>query len=182
MSDESTHDTVRWYTRARRFPQLIGRTPDGTKLPGGPYTITQAVGAGLVLFVGINTMGMWASYGLIGNTLLLLAVTYAVVFVLGRLPLGSRSPISVCTGVLRATTSPRTGKVAGRPIRLRRPHKVQHSFIVALPAGGAADTGPADTARAPVTVPAPEPIPATPAPALTSVQALLAGYPTKEPR
>jgi len=33
---EDHHEVVKWYTRARRFPQLIGKTPDGARLWGGP--------------------------------------------------------------------------------------------------------------------------------------------------
>ena len=33
---EKAPDVVRWYTRARKFPQLIGRTPDGAKTVGRP--------------------------------------------------------------------------------------------------------------------------------------------------
>ena len=51
---------LKWYTRARKFPQLIGRTPDGTRIPGGPYTYTQ-VAAGVVTAVyasvGANPAG-----------------------------------------------------------------------------------------------------------------------------
>src|SRR5450759_686655 len=55
-------EVVKYYTRARKFPQLIGRTPDGAKIWGGPYTFTQAISAGVVLFVGVNTMGLWAHH------------------------------------------------------------------------------------------------------------------------
>ncbi len=127
-----TPEVVKWYTRARKFPQLIGRTPDGAKIWGGPYTFTQAIGAGILLVLGVNTMGLWARYGLIGNAVLLLGVTYGVVLFLGKIPVGSRSPLSVATGALRAVTSPRTGRLAGRPVRLRKPHQVRHRITVLL--------------------------------------------------
>ena len=44
MSDEKQQTEVaRFYTRSRKFPRLIGRLHDGTKIPGGPYTVTQAI-------------------------------------------------------------------------------------------------------------------------------------------
>lgn len=131
MTDENETDVVRWYTRARKFPQLIGRTPDGMKLPGGPYTITQAVAAGVILVVGLNTMDIWARFGFIGNALTLALVTGGSVWGLGRIPVGSRNPISVLTGASNALFAPAVGRIGGRPVRIRRPHQVRHSIVVA---------------------------------------------------
>ena len=79
MSDhERDTEVVKWYTRARRFPQLIGRTPDGARIWGGPYTYTQFFGGVAVLVVGAKTVGVWGQFGVIGNALLLLAVAYTV--------------------------------------------------------------------------------------------------------
>jgi hypothetical protein len=187
MSDQTQRDIVKWYTRARRFPQLIGRTPDGARIWGGPYTFTQAVGAGLVLFVGLNTMSLWAHYGLVGNGLILLGIAYTVVLVLGRIPVGARNPLAVAAGTSRALTAPRTGRLAGRRVRLRRPRRLRHQVHVLLDAapvpGPPVDpppVAPADQAQ-PAT-PA-DPPPAAPAtgrrpPALTGVQSLLAQTPT----
>lgn len=205
-------EVVKWYTRARKFPQLIGRTPDGAKIWGGPYTFTQAVGAGAVLFAGVNTMRWWASYGLIGNAMILLGVAYGTVLALGRIPLGSRNPVAVTSGALHALTAPRTGRLAGRAVRLRRPHRVRHSITVlltdppppvrapapagAVPAGrrhlrrGPAPAAPA-TRRRPAAGPQPAPPaqatppsrpPAAARPALSGVQLLLAQTDTKPER
>lgn len=133
MSDQPDRDVVKWYTRARKFPQLIGRTPDGARIWGGPYTFTQAVGAGLVLFVGLNTMGLWAHYGLLGNAVVLLGGGGVVVMFLGRIPVGSRNPLSVAAGATRAVTAPRSGRVAGHAVRLRRPHHLRHRVSVLRP-------------------------------------------------
>jgi hypothetical protein len=204
MSETPTTDIVKWYTRARKFPQLIGRTPDGMKLWGGPYTITQACGFGLVLFVGLNTMSLWASFGFVGNFIVLGAVAAGVVFGLGRIPVGSRSPFSVTTGAWKAVASPQHGRLGGRPVRIRRPHRLQHRMLVQIdpvpapaenPAPASEPTPAAEQTRrsrrrllparrprpetpSPQPV-APEPVPAspqphTPAPALTGIQALLA--------
>ena len=156
MNPDPALEVVKWYTRARKFPQLIGRTPDGAKIWGGPYTFTQAVGAGVTLFVGVNTMGLWANHGLIGNAMILLGVAYGIVLLLGRIPVGSRSPIAVLAGCVRAVNLPGTGRLAGRAVRIRRPHVVRHRINVllgplpdpplpslrrscAVPAGGPAD-------------------------------------------
>ncbi len=201
MSESPSTDVVKWYTRARKFPQLIGRTPDGMKLWGGPYTITQAVGFGLVLFVGLNTMSLWASFGFIGNFFVLACVAASVVFGLGRIPVGSRSPLSVATGAWKAIASPRNGRIGGKPVRIRRPHRLHHTVLVQLAPSPdtATDLGsaaqqpgevrprtlrrsrraPAPSVAAPATAPQPtapqptEPVPA-PAPVLTGIQMLLA--------
>lgn len=130
MSETPTTDVVKWYTRARKFPQLIGRTPDGMKLWGGPYTITQACGFGAVLFMGLNTMSLWARFGFLGNFVVLGSVAVAVVFGLGRIPVGSRSPLSVGAGAWKAVGSPQHGRLGGRPVRLRRPHRLQHKVVM----------------------------------------------------
>lgn len=170
----STPEVVKWYTRARKFPQLIGRTPDGAKIWGGPYTFTQAIGAGVLLIIGVNTMGLWARYGLIGNAVLLVGLTYGVVLLLGRIPVGSRSPLSAASGVVHAVTSPRTGRLAGRPVRPRRPHLVHHRITVLLdeppPPAGKRLPPAVHVATAPVT-PAPAPPRRV---ALSGVQVLLA--------
>jgi|GEM_PF-945512 len=123
-------DVVRWYTRARRFPQLIGKTATGGMIWGGPYTYTQvAVGVG-VFVVGLQTTWLWGRFGLIGNTVLLAVVAYGLVVLVGRLPIGSRNPLSIGSGALRALGAPAHGRLAGAPLRLRRPHRVSSRLVV----------------------------------------------------
>lgn len=166
MAEDQT-DVVKWYTRARRFPQLIGRTPDGAKLWGGPYTVTQAVGAGLVLIVGLNTMGLWAQFGTLGNAFALIVVVWSTVWLLGRIPVGSRSPLSVLSGLAHAFSAPRVGRLAGRPVRLRHPHRLRHTIVVAL----SAPPEPAEVPEAPGATDGPQ----TPSePVLTGIQGRLA--------
>lgn len=167
-------EVVRWYTRARKVPQLIGRTPDGTRIWGGPYTITQVVGGGLVLVLALNTMGAWArfGFGFFGNVMVLAAVTVVVIVVLGRIPVGSRNPLSVVSAALHAVSAPRHGRVSGQKVLLRRPRRVRHRVLVEQ------TPGPAVCPRGPE----PQPTEATPTPAqvrdeprpLTGVQSLLA--------
>ena len=132
-SSEDSPEIVRFYTRARRFPQLIGKTPDGFKLPGGPYTYTQAMVGAAMLWLGSSTFGMWGRFGLIGNFIVLIAVTYAVVFALGQLPMGGRSPLSAATGLLRAYSTSSAGHLAGRPFRPRSPRRLSSLVMVQVP-------------------------------------------------
>ena len=155
---------VRWYTRARRFPQLIGRTPDGARIPGGPYTITQVATAGVLMLIALKTTSLWAHYGLIANGLLLAGVVYGVVFLLGKIPLGSRNPLAIAAGAWRALSAPSTGRLAGRPVRLRRPHRVQHRLTVFIPAAAPTAAAPEPTATV-ASAPAAEPAAASAHPA-----------------
>lgn len=184
-------EIVRWYTRARKFPQLIGKTPDGAKLPGGPYTYMQVIGAAIVLVIGLKTVSLWGAFGLIGNALVVLGAAYGAALLLGRLPIGSRNPISVATGVVRALSGPAQGLLGGAPLRIRGPHRVRSRLVIrhhvpttaaAHSASAAPELAPGEAALSPAREPVPEltttaPGPASPPPrlpALTGVQRLLA--------
>ncbi|GAA4997775.1 hypothetical protein [Actinopolymorpha pittospori] len=123
-------EVVKWYTRARRFPQLIGKTPDGATIWGGPYTYTQVIAGVLFIVIGTKTTWLWGHFGLVGNALILLGSAYGLVLVLGRLPIGSRNPLSVGTGVMRAINSPAQGNVGGKPVRIRRPHHIRSTVVI----------------------------------------------------
>jgi hypothetical protein len=160
---------AKWFTGARKFPQLIGRTPDGGKLWGGPYTITQVVIAVIGAIVLANTTGLWMRFSLFGNLVAGPGVLAALVWSAGKLPFGMRNPLIVGSGWLgaaeRLLSTP-------QPVRLRRPHRVGAAVLmIAAP--------PQPEAPAPASLP---PIPAevrevdpaaVPAPALTGVQKLL---------
>lgn len=135
--DQPETMTVRWYTRARRFPQLIGRTPDGARLPGGPYTIPQVLAAAGVFIGGAMTRSAWGAWGMVGDTLLLLAIAGGVGFAVGKIPLGGRNPLTACLGAIEAATAPPLGKIAGRPVRVRRPHRLSHRVLAMHPVNGA---------------------------------------------
>lgn len=202
-------EIVKWYTQARRFPQLIGKTPDGATIWGGPYTYTQVIAGVLFIVVGSKTIGLWGHFGLIGNALILLGAGYGLVVLLGRLPIGSRNPLSVANGLVRAVTSPATGHLGGRPLRTRRPHRVRSRVVIGSTTHDSRATLQQPPAAAPkrqrrrwprprwsrpspsqLPVPVPgrglRPTPATvrttPTPALTGVQRLLAsnGPPREE--
>jgi hypothetical protein len=149
--------------------------------------------------VASKTSSLWANFGLLGNAAVLLGVTGVIVFALGKIPLGARNPLAILAGGWRAVTAPRTGRIGGRPLRLRPPHQVRHRITVMVPgphhSAPASAPGPAPAsapAPGPAPAPAPAPIPASaprrapqepptstppqaPArPALTGLQSLLA--------
>lgn len=163
MSEEHVGEVVKWYTLARRFPQVIGRTSDGARIPGGPYTYTQVfVGVGL-LVAGLKTTALWAHFGTMYNGMLLLMVTAAVVVILGRLPLASRNPWAMAQGAYRAVSASRSGTIGGRPVSLPRPGRTAARVAVQhLPETSTVVAEEADTALAD---PAPtDPVPVDPAP------------------
>ncbi len=72
---------VRVFTPARRFNRIIGRFSDGTKIPFGPYTLTQATAAviGFVVAAVVLRVSPW----LVIPTIIITATT---VFALGFIP------------------------------------------------------------------------------------------------
>ena len=120
----SQSEVIKNFTRGRKFPQLIGRTPDGKKILGGPYTLPQVAGGGVAALILWVTRGLWLG-GLVWNVGFFLAVVLGTVFAMGKLRLGGRSPASVLQGVARAVVVPRTAKIDGHPVRPRRAHLVR---------------------------------------------------------
>lgn len=190
-------ETGKWYTRALKFPSLIGKTATGGKIPGGPYTYTQFGVFAVVLVVGAQVSVVNAEgFALIGRSLIVLGVAYGLTMLAGRLPFGARNPLSMVDGALRAFGAPSTGKIAGRSVRIRRPHRVATRLTITaaipvMPQSGVGVAAPARRPRRiksnrPASVPRREvaevdqlrPTPATtrtnPTPALTGVQRLLA--------
>ncbi len=110
-------EITKWYTHARKFPTLIGKTHKGGQILGGPYTPTQLVVGALMAYTATKTTGVWAHFGRIGNAALCLGVIAGTVFALGKLPIGSRNPLRIVLGGIHAVTSPRDGRYRGAPGR-----------------------------------------------------------------
>lgn len=193
MSEETKAkpEVVKWFTRARKFPTLIGRTPDGTKIIGGPYTTTQFIGLGIWLVIAVKTFHLWARFGLAGNVIVFVAISAGLVIGLGKI--GSRNPLLFAAGAWGVATAPSVGRVAGSTVQIRRPRRIRHRIVLGYEPGDTVAAGPdapppaADTSTS---VPYPPtrppnsrevPAPATaeveaPRHVLTGVQALLAAH------
>lgn len=130
-NDNKPVDTVRMYTRARKFPLLIGRFPDGKQVPGGPYTLPQLVGGVVALAALWFLRPIWAHFGAIMNLALAALITAGVVWGLGRLPQTGRSPWSRLGGLGKAASRSPKARVNGRTITIRRPHTVLGTVTVA---------------------------------------------------
>jgi len=130
-------EVIKNFTRGRKFPQLIGRTPDGKKIIGGPYTLPQVVGGGVAALILWVTRAVWLG-GLVWNVGFFLAVVLGTVFAMGKLRLGGRSPASVLQGVARAVVIPHAAKINGRPVRPRRARLVHAGCRIHPVPGGVA--------------------------------------------
>jgi hypothetical protein len=130
---DDQHEVVRWYTRARKFPQMIGKTPGGERIPGGPYTFAQVLVAAGVLVVGWKTVWLWGNFGGLGNILLLGVATAGAVAATGRVQPGARNPVSILIGTIRALSAPPGGAVGGRPVRERRPETFESRVVILAP-------------------------------------------------
>lgn len=114
---EETTEVVKWFTHARKFPALIGRTSDGKRIPGGPYTPTQLIVAAVLGWLASKTTWVWARFDRVGDLVAFAVLVGGPVFLLGRLPIGSRNPVRVLAGAVAAVTTPRGGRINGAPVR-----------------------------------------------------------------
>lgn len=119
--DDDRFMTGRFYTSARRFKQVLGSLPDGTKIPGGPYTYTQ-IGVMLgTLVLGWLTRGVWGSGSAIGDLIILIAIAVGAGFVVAKLPTSRRSPLRLLGSTFALLTHPGPGgRWESRPLRLSR--------------------------------------------------------------
>lgn len=125
--DQEQRLVGRFYTSARRFQQRLGAWPDGSKIPGGPYTYTQVVVMVGVLILGWATMGMWGSGSPVGSFIMLVIVAYGAGLLVGRMPKARRNILGLAGSGLALLTHPGAGgRYKGRPLRLsRKAQKIQ---------------------------------------------------------
>lgn len=167
---------LKWYTRARKFPQLIGRTPDGSRIPGGPYTYTQVAAGVLTAAVLAQTTWLWAHGSLLLNATMFIGLTVGAVFATGKLPPGMRNPLVLASGALNLLTP--GYRLNGSALRSPKPTTSTAAAPVTVFEPVAA-VRPAEPTPAVVEDTQPERLdtPAAPTmqPALTGVQRLLLG-------
>jgi hypothetical protein len=165
MSDEKQQSEVaRFYTRSRKFPRLIGRLHDGTKIPGGPYTVTQAIVAAVLLALGLVTRGLWGTGTILVDIPIVLLVAWGGAWGAGRLPATRRNVGSILLGAVGAMFRPAAGKYREQTVKLNPPHFAGGTAVI----GGTTTpttTQPKPAVPAPVPVVAPTALEETPAPA-----------------
>ncbi|MDJ0420528.1 hypothetical protein [Rhodococcus opacus] len=137
MSDDrTTGEVIKNFTRARKVPQLIGRTPDGKKLPFGPYTVPQAVSGAIVGALLWLLHPLWLRDSIFWNVGFFAFWSLGTVFVVGKLRFAGRGPASVAQGICAAAFAPAGAKIQinGRRVTIRPPHLVRPSgYITADP-------------------------------------------------
>lgn len=112
--DDEQRETGKFYSAARSFKQLLGVTPDGTSIPGGPYTVTQFVLGLAVLAVGFLSRPLWGD-SLLQDAIYIGAATVGVIFVTGKIPSTRRNPFKMVQAVWRLLRHSRQGVYRGRP-------------------------------------------------------------------
>lgn len=165
----------RSYTRARRFPLVIGQLPGGGRLLGGPYTLTQIGVMSASVLVLYLAAPIWAHLGL-ANVIVLIGVPYAAAWLVRHARVEGREPLRAAAGFAVWLCSPATGRIRGVVVRPHRPRRqVAGRFTVTAPAAApapAAAAGPVlpepvrpprRAAAAPRTAPRPAPVLAEPA-------------------
>ena len=163
MSDEKQQQTevARFYTRSRKFPRLIGRLHDGTKIPGGPYTVAQSIVAAVLLALGLVTRGLWGTGTILVDIPIVLLVAWGGAWGAGRLPATRRNVASILLGAFGAVFSPAAGEYQEQTVRLRPPHFAGGTTTISGTAATSTTTRPQTTGT---------PAPVLPTPAIAVVE------------
>jgi hypothetical protein len=125
-------EVARFY-RTTKYPKVMGRFYDGTKIPGGPYTMTQGVVGAIALFVVLQTSALWARGNILIDLPLGTLIVWGTAWVAGRIRVGNRNPAVLLVGLFKATTSPGQGQYNDLPYRAKTPHQVRGRVITDLP-------------------------------------------------
>ena len=122
------------YTHARRHPMVLGRIAGWT--PPFQLTITQVLVV-LVTFVAVTwSWSVWAPF--LPSTLSFLAaagIPIGAGWAVRHIRLEGRSLTRTVLGYLTLASTPRSGRVAGRPVRQLRPARTNAPVWFA-PGGG----------------------------------------------
>lgn len=183
VAEVEEREVARFFTRSRRFRKFLGRLPDGTKIIGGPYTITQGLVLAVVLIVACITQGLWGTGTPFVDFPLAGAFAWAAAWGAGRIPMTRRNLFSVITGGLTAMFRSSAGSYRGAPLRIRPPHQAKGKSYIGKTSSRPVAPAPVEPDRepAPVRAPAsvatatPRPLPAAVSsrPALSGVTAML---------
>lgn len=126
---EEQSEVARFY-RVKKFTRYLGRFPDGTKIWGGPYNMTQGVVGAIAGLIAMQTNGLWGTGNIFFDLLLGGGTVYLVVRMAGRIGTGNRNPASLLLGLYAAMTAPSTGMYNGAPPRARTPRQVSGRVLM----------------------------------------------------
>lgn len=124
MSDRP-QQVMRVFTRGLKLPTLVGKL-SGWRIPGGPYTVTQFVGGGLVIVVGIAQADL-LPWGWFTNRGAVLVAGVAAAVALRFVKVGGRDPLSASIALAGVLAAPAVGRLAGRTPVMPRPRRVRRT-------------------------------------------------------
>jgi hypothetical protein len=135
-------DVWRWYTKARRFPALIGKDASGRRIPGGPYTVLQVVAVPVAAVLLWNTQGLWGStMSGLARVIIVIAGTLGAVKLLGKVDFASRNPIYLTSAYALQAFGSLGGRLGQTWVRPQRLSKVHSRISVATATASVADPG-----------------------------------------
>lgn len=142
---EQSRRPARFYTRARKFPRMVGRLPEGTRIWGGPYTFTQIVSGVLVAIVALFMRPLWGTGSILVDLGILIGVLWGSAYLTGKIPLTNLNPAVLVANALHGFSTPRQGTFKGAPIKVTAAHRSTTRCLI--------DPGPqpSEPPRAPVT-------------------------------
>lgn len=127
---DTTFEIARFYTKSRKFPRLIGRFHDGTRIPGGPYTFTQGFIAIAVLIAAVMTRDtLWSVGFMLGDIVVALGAAWGGAYLGRYIPISDRNPIVTLPSAAASFTRPGSGRYRGEQTQLPKPHRLKPSSI-----------------------------------------------------
>lgn len=166
-------EVARFFTAARRFSKLLGKLPDGTRIPGGPYTIVQGVVVIVAAAGALMTRGhLWTFGSFLIDVPMALAVAAGLGILAGRIPTRNRNLATIALSAIHAMSSPAVGRRNGKTVTIRKPRKVGGGAVIDWPVSEA-ELDEIESTDTPVPVPQPAAAPPAPVTAVTGVERLL---------
>jgi hypothetical protein len=129
-TDADQIEVVRFY-RTTKYPRMLGRLPDGSRIWGGPYTFTQGIIGGSVLLLVLYTWGSWAVYGLLTNIIIAIGAVSVSLYLSGLIRTKNRNPILAGMGAFTALTAPSAGKL-DKSFRFRKPRHIRGTYLTPI--------------------------------------------------
>lgn len=129
-TDADQIEVVRFY-RTTKYPRMLGRLPDGSRIWGGPYTFTQGIVGGSVLLLLLYTWDIWAVYGFLVNPIIAAGAVGVSLYVSGMIRTKNRNPILAGVGALTALTAPSAGKL-DKSFRFRKPRHIKGTYLTPI--------------------------------------------------
>ncbi|MCK9871354.1 conjugal transfer protein [Nocardiopsis dassonvillei] len=151
-ASEQREQLGRSYTKARRYPWMIGKI-QGWVVPFGPFTALQIGVLVTTLWLLLQTAPWWTRLGFFA--VIPLAVPFAATWAVRHAHIDGRSPLHALAGYLALATAPRQGTIRGRPTTSTLPRPTRLTGVITIQADPTTndtpdeDTGPIQGAARP---------------------------------